>query len=80
MRPMLIAGVALALAGAFVLFRGFSFTSRESVLKIGDLEATVEEKRAVPPWLGGIALVAGTAMVAAGLRRKPGGPSGGSSS
>ncbi len=74
MRPMVIVGVALALAGAFVLFRGFSFTSRESVLKIGDLEATVEEKQTLPPWVGALALVAGTVMVTAGLRRKSGPP------
>lgn len=71
MRPMVIAGLVLAVAGAVVLFRGFSFTSQESVLKIGDLEATVEQKETIPPWLGGLALVAGAAMVAAGLRRKP---------
>jgi hypothetical protein len=71
MRPLLLAGILLIAAGSFVLFRGFSYTSQRSVLKIGDLEASMEEKRAVPPWVGAIALAGGAALVVASLRRRP---------
>ncbi|HET9464299.1 MAG TPA: hypothetical protein VFO71_02115, partial [Gemmatimonadales bacterium] len=66
MRPQAIIGIVLILLGAFVLFRGISYPSREEVLKVGDVEASVESKKAVPAWAGGVALVAGIVLVAAG--------------
>jgi len=74
MRPVLLLGILLVLAGAYSLIRGLTYTHDRSVLKIGDLEATVEEKKTVPAWLGVVALVGGTALVVGSLRRRP--PSG----
>lgn len=70
MRPQAIIGIVLILLGAFVLFRGISYPSREEVLKVGDVEASVESKKAVPAWAGGVALVAGIVLVAAGMKRR----------
>ena len=53
-----------------MLFRGISYPSREEVLKVGDVEASVESKKAVPAWAGGVALVAGIVLVAAGMKRR----------
>lgn len=70
MRPLLLAGIILAGLGAFVLLRGASFTSRHDVLKIGDVKVTADEQKTVPTWAGGVALVAGIGLIAAGARKR----------
>ena len=70
MRPLIIAGIALIGLGAFVLLRGASFTSRRDVLKVGDVKVTADEQQTIPPWTGGIAIVAGIACIASGSRRR----------
>ena len=70
MRPQALIGIVLIVLGAFVIFRGMSYSSRDEVLKVGDVEASVESKKAVPTWAGGVALVAGIVLVAAGMKRR----------
>jgi hypothetical protein len=70
MRPLSLVGIVLLALGAFILFRGLTYKSRDEVLKVGDLKASVEEQRAVPTWVGGVALVAGIALLAAGMKRR----------
>lgn len=70
MRPQALIGIALIVLGAFVIFRGMSYSSRDEVLKVGDVKASVESKKAVPTWAGGIALVAGIVLVATGMKRR----------
>jgi uncharacterized membrane protein len=70
MRPISIVGLLLVLLGAFILFRGLSYKSKDEVLKVGDLKASVEEKHAVPTWVGGLAIVAGVVMLAGGMKRR----------
>ncbi len=70
MRPLSLIGIVLLALGAFIIFRGASYKSRDEVLKVGDLKASVEEKHAVPTWAGGAAIVAGVVLLAAGMRRR----------
>ena len=70
MKGALIAGVVLALVGAFVVFKGVSYTREESVIKFGSLEAKMQQKHRVPEWIGGVALGAGLVLVIAGLRKR----------
>jgi hypothetical protein len=70
MRPLTLAGLALVAIGGFVLVRGLSFTSQKSVLKVGDFQATVEEQRTVPAWVGGLAVAAGVVLLVGGARRR----------
>lgn len=70
MRPLSLVGILLLAVGAFLIFRGASYKSRDEVLKVGDLKASVEEKKAVPTWVGGAAIVAGVVLIAAGMRRR----------
>ncbi len=70
MRLSLIAGLLLVIAGAFVLYNGGSFTTQREVLKLGDLKVTAEEEHPVAPWVAGVAIVAGLALVVAGARKK----------
>jgi hypothetical protein len=70
MRPLSLVGILLLVVGAFIVFRGMTYKSRDEVLRVGDLKASVEEERAVPTWVGGAAIVAGIALVAAGMKRR----------
>jgi hypothetical protein len=70
MRPLILAGIVLLGLGAFVLLRGGSFTTRRDVLKVGDVKITADEQQSIPPWLGGVALVAGVVLIAAGARKR----------
>ena len=70
MRPLALLGIVLLAIGAFVIFRGARYSSREDVLKVGDVKASVESKKAVPTWAGGVAIVAGIVLLAAGMRRR----------
>ncbi|MDP1859917.1 MAG: hypothetical protein Q8K82_14685 [Gemmatimonadaceae bacterium] len=70
MRPSTIAGIALIVLGAFLFFRGGSFTSRRNVLDVGGLKVSAEEQRPIQPWVAGLAVIAGVALVATGVRRK----------
>ena len=70
MRPLSLIGIILLVIGAFIIFRGASYKSKDEVLKVGDLKASVEQRRAVPTWVGGAAVVAGVVLLAAGMRRR----------
>ena len=70
MRPLALVGILLLAVGAFILFRGATYSSREEVLKVGDVKASVESKKAVPTWAGGVAIVAGIVLLAAGMKRR----------
>jgi hypothetical protein len=70
MKPLSLVGILLLVLGAFIVFRGATYKSRDEVLKVGDLKASVEEKRAVPTWVGGVAIVAGVVLVVAGMKRR----------
>ena len=70
MRPLTLVGILLLALGAFILFRGMSYNSKDEVLKVGDLKASVTEKHAVPTWVGGLAIVAGVVLIAGGMKRR----------
>ncbi len=70
MRLSTIVGIGLIIAGAFVLVNGGSFTSRREVIKVGGLEVSAEEQHPIRPWVAGLALLAGVALVVTGVRRK----------
>ena len=70
MRPLSLVGILLLAVGAFILFRGATYSSKDEVLKVGDVKATVESKKAVPTWAGGVAIVAGIVLLAAGMKRR----------
>jgi len=64
-----IIGVLLIVFGIAALsYQGFSYTKKEDVVKLGELKITAETKERVfiPPLAGGLALVAGIALIAFG--------------
>ena len=70
MRISTIIGVALVVAGAFLIFGGGSFASRREVLRVEGISVFTEEPNPIKPWIGGFALVAGLAVVFTAIRRK----------
>ena len=69
MRTLQILGAVLVAAGLFLIVRPPSYPHQESVFKLGDLEATVQERRTVPGWVGGVLLGAGCVLVVVGMKR-----------
>jgi hypothetical protein len=65
-------GIALIMLGivAFV-YQGITYTTREKVIDLGPLQATVDKKETIPltPLVGGLALAGGIALVIVGARR-----------
>ncbi|MBP6444565.1 MAG: hypothetical protein KA267_11120 [Gemmatimonadales bacterium] len=70
MRPLSLLGIALICVGAFLLIRGGTFTTRKDVLKVGDVKVTADDEQTIPPWVGGVAVIAGVVVVAAGMRQR----------
>ena len=69
MRPLTLAGLALIAVGLFVAVRGVSYRRDRSVFRMGEIEASIQEERAVPPWAGVVGVVAGVLLILADRRR-----------
>jgi uncharacterized membrane protein len=72
MKTSMIIGIVLIVLGVVALaYEGITYTTREKVVDIGPLHASVEKKKTIPlsPVLGGAALVGGIVLVLAGSRR-----------
>lgn len=73
MKSMAIAGVVLIVLGVGALvYQGVTYTSRETVIDLGPIQATADRQRTVPlpPVLGIVAVAAGVALLVAGMRRR----------
>ncbi|MGA6826053.1 DUF3185 domain-containing protein [Nitrospira sp. NS4] len=72
MKPATSLGLALIVLGivAFV-YQGITYTTREKVIDLGPLQATVDTKETIPlpPIVGGLALASGIALLVMGARR-----------
>ena len=70
---MRLAGVVLIILGALALtYQGIRYTTREKLLEVGPVKVTTSEKKTIPlpPVVGGLALVAGIALVLADRKRR----------
>lgn len=70
MKPLMLVGILLAAVGGFIVVKGMTYTKDKSVLEIGGLKASVEEKRSIPTWVGVVSLVAGVGLIVAGGAKK----------
>jgi drug/metabolite transporter (DMT)-like permease len=70
MRGLLIVGALLIAGGLFIVIKSPSYSSEKSVLKVGGIEAKVNEQHEIPAWAGGAALAAGLVLAIAGLRKR----------
>lgn len=70
MKILQIIGAVLIAAGLYVLIKGASYPSDRSLFKVGDVEAKIEERHAVPPWVGGVGIAAGVVLVVVGMGKR----------
>jgi hypothetical protein len=67
-----IVGLLLVVVGiAMLAYQGITYTTRETIIDIGPIEATAARQRTIPlpPILGGAAVLGGVAMLLVGRRR-----------
>jgi hypothetical protein len=70
MRALQISGVILIAIGLWMILRPPSYSREESVVKLGNLEAKMQQEHQVPQWVGGIALGAGVVLLFVGMRKR----------
>jgi uncharacterized membrane protein len=72
MKTATILGIALLMLGVVAFaYQGITYTTREKVIDLGPLQATIDTKQTIPltPLVGGLALVGGIALLVVGTRR-----------
>ena len=72
MRPIAIVGIVLIVLGvAALVYQGFTYTTRETVIDIGPLKATADRQKTVPlsPIVGIVAVAGGVVLLIAGSRK-----------
>jgi hypothetical protein len=65
-------GIALIVLGLFAFaYQGITYTTREKVIDIGPIEASVEKEKtlSLPPLLGALSLAGGIVLLIAGTRK-----------
>jgi uncharacterized membrane protein YidH (DUF202 family) len=70
---MKLAGIVLIVLGVLALaYQGIRYTTQEKLIDIGSLHVTTTEKKSIPlpPIVGGVAIVAGIALIFAERRKK----------
>ncbi|MBC8042116.1 MAG: DUF3185 domain-containing protein [Rhizobacter sp.] len=72
MKPTVLLGIVLIVLGTLALvYQGFTYTTKEKAVDLGKVEIMADKQRTVslPPVLGGVAIVAGVALVVLGQRK-----------
>ena len=72
MKPVTLVGIALIILGVLALaYQGITYTTREKVIDLGPLKASVDKEKNIPlpPIVGVLALAGGAALVIVGARK-----------
>ena len=72
MKPVTLVGVALIILGVVALaYQGITYTTREKIIDIGPLKASIDKERNIPlpPILGALAIAGGVVLVIVGARK-----------
>ena len=70
MRAIQVSGAVLIVIGVWMVIRPPSYSHEESVFKLGDVEAKMQQERQVPGWVGGMALGAGLVLLVVGSKSR----------
>jgi hypothetical protein len=73
MKGLALVGVVLVVMGlAALAYQGITYTTRETVVDFGPIQATAEREKTfpLPPVLGIVAVVGGVALLLAGVRKR----------
>ncbi len=69
---MKLVGIILVVFGVLALvYQGIQYTSREKIIDIGSIKVSADTKKRIPlpPIVGGLALVAGIALILADRKK-----------
>ena len=72
MKAPTMLGVALIILGIVAfMYQGITYTTRNNIIDVGPLQATVDKQETIPlsPFLGGLALAGGVALLFVGARK-----------
>ena len=72
LKSITLVGIALIVIGLVAFaYQGISYTSREKVIDIGPLQASVDTQKTIPlpPILGGLLVVGGIVLVVVGAKK-----------
>ena len=72
MKPVTLVGIALVILGVLALaYQGITYTTREKVIDLGPLKASVDKEKNIPlpPIVGVLALASGVVLVIVGARK-----------
>ena len=72
MKATTLIGIALIILGVIALaYQGITYTTRETVVDVGPLKATVDKDKKIPlpPIVGTLALACGVVLVIVGARK-----------
>ena len=69
--PVVVGILLIALGAISLAYQGITYKTREKVIDVGPLKATIEKDKTIPlpPILGGLALAGGVVLLIAGTRR-----------
>ena len=73
MKSLTVLGVVLVVLGVLTLaYQGITYTTRETIVDVGPIEATAERQKRIPlpPVLGAAAVAAGVIVLVVGSRRR----------
>jgi uncharacterized membrane protein HdeD (DUF308 family) len=71
-KPVTLVGIALIILGVLALaYQGITYTTREKVIDLGPLKASVDKEKNIPlpPIVGVLALAGGVVLVLVGARK-----------
>ena len=72
MRPVTLVGIALIILGVLALaYQGITYTTREKIIDLGPVKASVDKEQRIPlpPIVGALALAGGVVLVIVGARK-----------
>jgi uncharacterized membrane protein YidH (DUF202 family) len=72
MKPATLVAIVLIVLGVLALaYQGITYTTREKIVDLGPLTASVDKQKTIPlpPILGAVALAAGVVLLVVGNKR-----------
>ena len=72
MKPVTLVGVALIILGVLALaYQGITYTTREKIIDLGPLKASVDKEKSIPlpPIVGALAIAGGVVLIIVGARK-----------
>ena len=69
MRIGVVIGVVLVALGGYMASGNASYKTKQDVMRVGELRASVQEEHRVPAWVGFVTLGAGVLVLVGSLRK-----------